>query len=50
MSSQEVSVGEVSSRGSIRRRNFFREIVNCLGSVHEEVSVGELSGYEIFNF
>ena len=45
---REVSVGEVSGRRSIRRGTVLREIVS-VGSVHEEVSDGELSVYQFIS-
>ena len=45
---REVSIGEVSYWENIRRGTVLRESVS-LGSVHEEVSVGELYGYQFIN-
>ena len=45
---REESIGEASGRKNIRRGSVFREIVS-LGSVHGEVSVEELSGYQFIS-
>ena len=45
---REVSVGEVSGRESICRRTILRGCVS-LGSILEELSVGELSEYQFIS-
>ena len=45
---REFSIREVSDRESIRRGNVLRESVS-LQSVHGEVSVEELSGYQFIS-